>query len=56
VVGLASLAIAVGVVKLVGMSGGIIGLVAVLGGWVRVSAGPVRRLLRPGAATPRPVR
>jgi hypothetical protein len=56
VVGLVSLAIAVGIVKLVGMSGGFIGLAAVLAGWVRVSAGPVRRLLRPSAATLPPAR
>jgi hypothetical protein len=56
VVGLVSLAIAVGVVKLVGTSDGLLGLTAVLAGWVRVSVGPVRRLLRPSAATPRPDR
>jgi hypothetical protein len=56
VVGLVSLAIAVGVVRLAGMSGGFIGLAAVLAGWVRVSAGPVRRLLRPSATTAQPVR
>jgi hypothetical protein len=55
VVGLVSLAIAVGVVKLVGTSGGFLGLTAVLAGWVSVSSRPVRRLLRPSAATP-PVR
>jgi uncharacterized membrane protein len=56
VVGLVSLAIAVGVVKLVGMTDGFLGFATVLAGWVRVSAGPVRRLLRPSAATPRPAR
>jgi hypothetical protein len=56
VVGLVSLAIAVGVVELVGVSDGFLGLTAVLAGWVRVSAGPLRRLLRPSAATPRPAR
>jgi hypothetical protein len=55
-VGLASLAIAIGGVKLVGMGDGFLALAAVLAGWVRVSAGPVRRLLRPSAATPRPAR
>jgi uncharacterized membrane protein len=53
VVGLASLAIAVGVVQLVGMAGGFLGLATVLAGWVSVSAGPVRRLLRPSGAAPR---
>jgi hypothetical protein len=56
VVWLASLAIAVGLVKLVGMTDGFLGLATVLVGWVRISAGPVRRLLRPSAATPRPAR
>jgi hypothetical protein len=56
VVGLVSLAIAIGLVELVGMTNGFLGLVMVLAGWVRVSAGPVRRLLRPSDATPRPVR
>jgi hypothetical protein len=55
VVGFVSLAIAVGVVELIGMTDGFLGLAAVLAGWVRVSARPVRRLLRPSAATPRPV-
>jgi hypothetical protein len=55
-VGLASLAVAVGGVKLLGMSDGFLGLVAVLAGWVRVSAGPVRKLLRPGAAVARATR
>jgi hypothetical protein len=54
VVGLVSLAIAVGVVRLVGMPNGFLGLAMVLAGWVRVSAGPVRRLLRPRAAPRRP--
>jgi hypothetical protein len=54
VVGLGSLAIAVGLVELLGMSAGFLGLVTVLAGWVSVSAGPVRRLLRPSAARPRP--
>jgi hypothetical protein len=53
VVGFVSLAIAVGVVKLVGMTDGLLGPAMVLAGWGRVSAGPVRRLLRPSAATPR---
>jgi hypothetical protein len=53
VVGFVSLAIAVGVVELIGMTDGLVGLAAVLAGWVRVSAGPVRRLLRPRAAAPR---
>jgi hypothetical protein len=53
VVGLVSLAIAIGVVKLAGIGDGLLGLTAVLAGWVRVSAGPLRRLLRPSAATPR---
>jgi hypothetical protein len=56
VVGFVSLAIALGAVRLVGMTDGFLGLAAVLAGWVRVSAGPVRRLLRPRAATPRPAR
>jgi hypothetical protein len=56
VVWLASLAIAVGLVKLVGMTNGFLGLATVLVGWVRISAGPVRRLLRPSAATARPAR
>jgi hypothetical protein len=56
VVWLVSLAIAVGIVKLVGMTNGFLGLATVLAGWVRVSAGPVRRLLRPSAAPPRPAR
>jgi UDP-N-acetylmuramyl pentapeptide phosphotransferase/UDP-N-acetylglucosamine-1-phosphate transferase len=56
VVWFVSLAIAVGVVNLVGMTDGLLGLATVLAGWVRVSAGPVRRLLRPSAATPRPAR
>jgi hypothetical protein len=56
VVGVVSLAIAVGVVELVGITDSFLGLAAVLAGWVRVSAGPVRRLLRPSAATPRPAR
>jgi hypothetical protein len=56
VVWLVSLAIAVGIVKLVGVSDGFLRLATVLAGWVRVSAGPVRRLLRPSAATPRPAR
>ena len=50
-IGFVSLAIAVGVAKLVGMTDGFLALAAVLAGWVRVSAGPVRRLLRPDAAT-----
>lgn len=52
-VGVVSLAIAVGVVDLVGMAGGFLGLAAVLAGWVNVSARPVRWLLRPSAAPPR---
>lgn len=56
VAGLVSLAIAVGVVNLVGMSGGFLGLVTVLAGWVQISARPIRRLLRPSAATPPPAR
>jgi hypothetical protein len=53
VVAVVSLAIAVGLVNLVGMAGGFLGLVAVLAGWVNVSARPVRWLLRPSAAAPR---
>ena len=49
-----SLAIAVGVVELVGMTDGLLGPAMVLAGWVRVSAVPVRRLLRPSAAASRP--
>ena len=56
VVGVVSLAIATGVVELVGMTDGFLGLATVLVGWVRVSAGPVGRLLRPSATTPRPPR
>ncbi len=56
VVGLVSLALAVGLVKLVDMTDGFLGLATVLAGWVRISAGPLRRLLRPSAATPRPAR
>jgi hypothetical protein len=52
VVGLASLAIAIGVVNLLGMTGGFLGLATVLAGWVCVSAGSVRRLLRPSGARP----
>ena len=55
VVGFVSLAIAVGLVELVGITDGLLGLALVLAGWARVSAGPLRRLLRPSAA-PRPVR
>jgi hypothetical protein len=56
VVGFVSLAIALGVVELVGMTDGFLGLVTVLAGWASVSSGPVRRLLRPSAAAPRPAR
>jgi hypothetical protein len=56
VVGFVSLAIALGVVELVGVTDGFLGLVSVLAGWGSVSSGPVRRLLRPSAAAPRPVR
>jgi hypothetical protein len=56
VVGVVSLAIAVGLVDLVGMAGGFLGLAAVLAGWVNVSARPVRWLLRPSAAAPRRLR
>jgi hypothetical protein len=52
VVGFVSLAIAVGVVELAGMTNGLLGLTAVLAGWGRLSAGPVRRLLHPSAAPP----
>ncbi len=53
VVGVASLAIAVGLVDLVGMVGGFLAVAAVLAGWVRVSARPIRWLLRPTAAASR---
>ena len=53
VVGVASLAIAVGLVDLVGMVGGFLAVAAVLAGWVRVSARPIRWLLRPTATAPR---
>jgi uncharacterized membrane protein len=53
VVGVASLAIAVGLVNLVGMVGGFLAVAAVLAGWVRISARPLRWLLRPTAAAPR---
>jgi hypothetical protein len=56
VVGLMSLAVAVGLVKLVGITDGFLGLATVLVGWVRISAGPVRRLLRPSAAATRAAR
>jgi hypothetical protein len=38
------------------MTGGFLGLATVLAGWVSLSAGPIRRLLRPSAATPLPAR
>jgi hypothetical protein len=52
-VGFASLAIAVGAVELIGMTDGLLGLAMIVAGWGRISAVPLRRLLRPGSAVPR---
>jgi hypothetical protein len=50
-IGLVALGAAVGVSELVGLSDGVLGFLAIVATWARVSAGPVGRLLHPGPPT-----